>query len=206
MNTGIYKIENVVNGHCYIGQSINIKQREYAHFSYLEKNKHHNIYLQRAYKKHGKENFVFIPLVYCESFELTRYEQKLVDIFSPEYNIHKECVNSPKGTKHTPEEIQKISLSSIGRKHTEETKKKISQILIGNTYASGNTNWLGKKHTEEYKRNMSLIKQNQSEETRKKNSQANTGKKLSNEHKQKISLAAKARWERERQRRLEVTS
>jgi predicted GIY-YIG superfamily endonuclease len=38
---GIYKYENKINGHCYIGKSIDIKRRQYNHKSsaYNEKAK-----------------------------------------------------------------------------------------------------------------------------------------------------------------------
>lgn len=53
----IYCIKNNVNDHCYIGQTINFSQRKSKHFRELENNKHHNLPLQRAYNKYGKENF-----------------------------------------------------------------------------------------------------------------------------------------------------
>ena len=57
----IYCIKNNVNDHCYIGQTINFTQRKSKHFRELDKNEHHNLPLQRAYNKYGKENFsIFI--------------------------------------------------------------------------------------------------------------------------------------------------
>ena len=38
---GIYKITNLINNKCYIGQSRNIESRIKKHFSNLEKNIHH---------------------------------------------------------------------------------------------------------------------------------------------------------------------
>jgi group I intron endonuclease len=178
-------IQNTVNGHCYIGQSIDLKVRRYRHFHNLEINKHDNRYLQRAYKKYGKENFSFDVLLYCEKNELTRYEQGLVDIRNPKYNIHKECVDSPKGTKHTKETRQKISLSltgnnwNKGKKLSEERRQKIGLRSIGNT------NMLGKHHSEEAKHKMSLYRK---------------GKKFTEEHKHKLSLAAQNRSDEYRQK------
>lgn len=41
---GIYKYENKINGHCYIGKSIDIERRQYNHKSsaYNEKAKDYN--------------------------------------------------------------------------------------------------------------------------------------------------------------------
>jgi hypothetical protein len=36
INCGIYQIKNVINGNCYIGQSVSLKKRKYVHFYWLE--------------------------------------------------------------------------------------------------------------------------------------------------------------------------
>lgn len=56
----IYKIENLVNGKVYIGQTArNIKHRKIHHFNALRGNYHSNKYLQRSWNKYGEENFIF---------------------------------------------------------------------------------------------------------------------------------------------------
>lgn len=71
----IYCIKNSVNDHCYIGQTINYVQRKSKHFRELERNEHHNLPLQRAYNKYGKENFTMfiiednVPLEYIKERE-----------------------------------------------------------------------------------------------------------------------------------------
>ena len=102
-NSGIYMITNVVNNKRYIGQSKNISNRKIHHFSRLRGNAHYNKYLQKAFNKYGENNFIFSVLLYCELFELTKYEQFFVDYFDPEFNILKNCVNSPSGTKRSEE-------------------------------------------------------------------------------------------------------
>jgi len=210
-NVGIYKIENVVNGNSYIGQSINLYMREHQHFSNLKNNRRANPYFQNAYNKYGKENFVFIPLLYCEDFELTRYEQGLVDRINPKYNICRECVDSNKGIKLSEEHRKKTSLALMGntrRKGIKQTEEQIRKRVLANT---------GKKRTEEQNRNNSLantgrklseehkrklaeshIGRKASEETKHKISISHIGKDLSEETKQKISLAKTAYYERKR--------
>lgn len=56
---GIYKITNLINDKCYIGQTNNIKKRHREHFTSLRLNNHFNIHLQRAWNKYGEENFEF---------------------------------------------------------------------------------------------------------------------------------------------------
>ena len=58
---GIYKIENLLNGKVYIGQSINIEHRIYRHKkNYLNQNRvEFTKPLYRAFRKYGIDNFSF---------------------------------------------------------------------------------------------------------------------------------------------------
>ena len=62
---GIYLITNNINNKGYIGQSTDLKNREYSHLSYLRRNKHNNKHLQYSWNKYGEENFEFIIVEYC---------------------------------------------------------------------------------------------------------------------------------------------
>lgn len=64
--SGIYKIENKVNGKVYIGQSKHIQKRWNEHKMHLRNNKHYNQYLQHAWNKYGEENFEFSILEECD--------------------------------------------------------------------------------------------------------------------------------------------
>ena len=59
MNKGIYKIENLINGKIYIGQTLCLTTRFKSHLSLLRKNRHRNSHLQAAFNKYGELNFVF---------------------------------------------------------------------------------------------------------------------------------------------------
>lgn len=86
---GIYKIVNLKNDKFYIGSTCNFRQRKNRHFNQLRKNKHHSIYLQRAFNKHGEENFKFIELELCEN--TIEREQQILDAldYSKSYNVSK---------------------------------------------------------------------------------------------------------------------
>jgi group I intron endonuclease len=58
-NIGIYKITNLVNNRYYIGSSLDIKRRWDTHRRMLNKNNHHNDFLQKSWNKHGGDNFKF---------------------------------------------------------------------------------------------------------------------------------------------------
>ena len=104
----------------------------------MRKNKHHSIYLQRAWVKYGEDAFVFDIIESCFSFILIYREQFWIDHFKPEYNIAQKA-GSALGVKHTLETRNKVSLAGIGRKLTEETRKKISLGKMGNTWNKGRT-------------------------------------------------------------------
>lgn len=208
--SGIYKIENLINGKIYIGQTGNLYEREYQHFYELRKGAHGSNHLQNSFNKYGEENFIFKVILYCEVSELTYYEQKCVDIFNPEYNKRLICVDSNLGIKmpecfgkwqsefrrgenhpsfgkpRSEETKKKISESNKGRKVSQETRNKISKSLMGEK----NFNY-GKKFSEETIKRMSeaQIGRKASEETKKNMSIAQTGKKHTKEQTEKIAKA-----------------
>ena len=86
MESGIYKILNIVTNEFYIGSSSNLKNRKRTHFYLLNYNKHYNQHIQNAFNKHGKENFNFIILENCERDKLKNREQFYIDDLLPKYN------------------------------------------------------------------------------------------------------------------------
>lgn len=71
---GIYKIENLVNGKVYIGQSININQRWSKHKADLRHNNHDNVHLQNSWNKYGEDSFSFEVIENCSEQELNDKE------------------------------------------------------------------------------------------------------------------------------------
>ena len=51
MDSGVYKITNIVNNKVYIGSSKELKNRITKHLWLLKNNRHDNIYLQKSYDK-----------------------------------------------------------------------------------------------------------------------------------------------------------
>lgn len=79
--SGIYKIENLINGKIYIGQSKQIRQRWSEHKKELRRNKHTNEYLQRAWNKYGEENFKHEVLEFCSEDQLDERECYYIDLY-----------------------------------------------------------------------------------------------------------------------------
>lgn len=65
MESGIYKIVNVVDGKMYIGRSKNVYKRVRSHKCDLRKNRHGNQHLQNAWNKYGEENFMWEIVELC---------------------------------------------------------------------------------------------------------------------------------------------
>lgn len=79
---GIYKIENLVNGKIYIGQSKHIKQRWSEHKKELKANRHGNQYLQRAWNKYGEDNFSHTILEECDESCLDDRERYYIELYN----------------------------------------------------------------------------------------------------------------------------
>ena len=76
---GIYKITNKITNKFYIGSSNNIKRRWDEHIRELNRNVHHNSYLQNAWNKYGEENFVFEIIELCNNDTQIEREQYWLD-------------------------------------------------------------------------------------------------------------------------------
>lgn len=132
----IYKIENKINGKCYIGQTIrNLDERVSEH---LRK----NYYIGRALNKYGLHNFDIDVIDYAESID--------------ELNS-KECFYIEKYNSMTPQGYNLCDGGgrTLGFKHTEESKKSMSNNKKGK-YTGEDNHFYGKKHTEATKEKMRL--------------------------------------------------
>lgn len=65
----IYEIRNLVTDKRYIGRTKEPQKRKYRHFNDLKNGKHHCLYLQRSYDKHGCENFKFTIIEEVKNFK-----------------------------------------------------------------------------------------------------------------------------------------
>jgi group I intron endonuclease len=129
--TGIYLIYCRANNKSYVGSAAwSIKQRFSRHINDLNKNKHCNKYLQRAWNKYGQEYFSFIVLEECKSQKCIELEQLYINSIKPEFNM---CLiaNSRLGVKHSPKVCDKISKAHKGKKHTLEHRENVSKALTG---------------------------------------------------------------------------
>jgi group I intron endonuclease len=112
-NCGIYKITNIVNNKCYVGSSINIKNRIYKHFWLLSNNKHYNLHLQKSYNKYGKSNFIYEVIELCSENELFIKENFNIEKFKSndfEYGYNLATVNEFRRNNFNYEVKKKLSI------------------------------------------------------------------------------------------------
>ena len=204
----IYAIFNIVNDDCYIGQASSRLKRFAEHRKTLRGNYHHNVYLQRAWNKHGEKCFIFVTLQRVDVCSLNEFEQRWIDRLKPEYNMAP-IAGSLLGYKHSDEARANMSAAHVGQKKSEEWKAAASLRMKGNTYNSGRKqspeeieirarHHRGKIVSDETKAKMSAAQAGKkiSDATKAKMRAAKIGKKLSDEHRRKLSEAAKAQWAR----------
>ena len=210
----IYKIENKINGKCYIGQTIESLQKRINRHKYSN---NHCYAIHNALKKYGIDNFDIsvIDDTATTMDELNELEIKYIKEYnslSPNgYNLTTGGMNHTsseetleklrnvcKGEKHynygkhrTEEIKRKISIANTGKKRTEETKKRISKAVKG------------RRVSEETRRKLSIANKGKnnpmygkspSEETRRKLSISSTGHKHTDEVKEILSKAKRGEF------------
>jgi len=168
MTIGIYCIQCLKDeNYCsYVGLSKNIENRILRHKQALKRQQHNNLYLQRAYDKYNKNDFVYEILEICQEEELINKEIEWCYTFGfPDkelcYNIAEPGGMPPVtygednpwyGRKQKEESKQKMSLSKKGmvsifkgRKHTEETKAYLSELKKGTKMSEETKEKISKK-------------------------------------------------------------
>lgn len=134
MIAGVYKIEHAPTGRKYIGSAKDVSKRISHHKWALKSNKHANILLQNSYNKHGIEQFVFTPLLYCSNDNLVMYEQLIMDEYKANeklfgFNIRK-IVDSNIGLG--PSENNKAALKLLW--NDENFRKSKMKVQTGDKY------------------------------------------------------------------------
>jgi group I intron endonuclease len=216
---GVYCITNTVNGKRYIGSSENVHKRLGHHFRLIRYGQHHNAHLQSAFRKYGEDVFMGRALMYCEDFELLKYEQYFIDTLKPEYNKNPIAGRTAgrKQSEATKEKLRnrvfsqehrsRISLSNTGKTQSEESNKKRSETLKGRVFPIETLEKIsaalkGRKFTPEWieKNRQAQLGKHLSPETIEKLRAANIGRKHSPETRLKMSQASKGKPKSEEHR------
>lgn len=112
---GIYKITNKINGHCYIGQSINLEKRLASHFTnaYNCNSVEYNKVLYAAIRKYGKENFSAEILELCEQEQLDEREIFWINYYDSYHNGYNATEGGEHGSRASGEDHHKHKLTEL---------------------------------------------------------------------------------------------
>jgi group I intron endonuclease len=199
MTCGIYQILNTVTDKCYVGSSIDIRNRWKQHNKNLRHLNHHSIKLQRAWNKYGPDVWEWNILQECEESRLVELEsfwQAKLNSYHSGYDSTLITFENGKAIRRHSEETKarlrkpkseetklKMSLAAKNRVVSEETREKHRNKVV-----SEETREKCRKKTisEETRKKISIASKNQSRESREKQANALKGRKYSEEHKRKI--------------------
>ena len=135
--SGIYAIENTVNGKRYYGSTRNVKNRLLAHFARLRRGSHTNRHLQSAWNLYGEESFRGFLIERCSVEMLLQVEQRYIDVNKGGYNISP-TAESRTDHLHTQEMRRKCYLARLGVKRvplTPARKQRLREANLGKRQA-----------------------------------------------------------------------
>lgn len=197
----IYVRPNLINGKKYVGQATDLKKRQNDWKCLTQKYAGPAINAARA--KYGIDNFGFEILKECKDDELDYWEKYYIKELNTKAPYGYNLTDGGGGmsgytlseeTRKKMSEIQKGKNNGFyGKNHTDEAKKKIGEAQKGEK-----NHMYGKHWSEEAKKKLSDARKGKtpwnkgktniySDEAKKKMSDSKKGKKLSEEHKKKLS-------------------
>lgn len=140
----IYKIQNKINGKCYIGQTTQKGGFKDRYGNNIENNTH-NEHLRRSIKKYGIDNFTInetLDIAFNQQ-ELNIKEKCWISIYDSFKNGYNQSIGGHVGNIRegkTKEELKiwqnKIANSNRGKKRSDEIKKRMSIVRIGKNTGS----------------------------------------------------------------------
>ena len=232
---GIYKITNP-NGKVYIGQSVDINIR-LSNYKKLTQSISEQPAIYNSLLKYGVNKHIFEVIEECiienlndrERFWQEYYncindglnckytttkdksghlseetKNKIRDAQIGKPRVYKSGKHPLLGVKRSQETIEKTRKANIGRKVSEEYKIRLSSMYKGKKHTKEHTEKIrlaniGKKRSEETKLKQSILKQNMSDETKQKMSIAKKGTIQSIETRKKRSESMKKTLEQKKQ-------
>lgn len=143
---GIYKIENTISGKCYIGSSVNLRDRWREHRLKLRTHRHRSKHMQAAWDFYGEDAFIFVILeIVADAHDLLTREQHWIDtlkVCDREYGYNSTPVaGSRLGSINSEETRRKIGLGGmglhIGEKASNVKLKELEVVVIKKRIAAG---------------------------------------------------------------------
>lgn len=143
----VYKLENLINGKVYVGQTKNFKQRKMAHIHMMSQG-HSNRWIKADVEQYGAENFSISILEECSVDELDEKEIYWIDklkSYQREYGYN----NSMGGKNHVifSEQTKKLMSEAFkGEKSKTATiKESTANIIVHLLMAGGSIHGIAKQ-------------------------------------------------------------
>ena len=133
MNSGIYKITNIVNEKFYVGSSKNVRYRWAKHKALLRHNCHPNSHLQVSWNKYGESNFRFDLLEECPIAMLLCREQFFIDKLKPQYN-QTAIAGKVEMTQNMRQKIAEATTKAYSEGRLKPTTKEVYQYDLRGNY------------------------------------------------------------------------
>lgn len=121
----IYKIQNLINGNVYIGQTVkSVEKRFQQHRNNYDKPYFSQLILYKAFKKYGLDNFSFEALEKVDNDKLDEREKYWIDY----YDSYKNGYNMTLGGRSI--ELYKWDLQEIlDLYHLHKSARKVAEII-----------------------------------------------------------------------------
>jgi group I intron endonuclease len=132
---GIYKITNKINGHSYIGQSLNIEQRWTEHKKCINNTESWDRSLYKAIRKYGLDNFSWEIIEECSEENLDNRETYWIDY----YNSYNDGYNQTMGGSGTHGNSLKITKEQVNEIRSLLKNTNLSNREIGEKYQLSET-------------------------------------------------------------------
>lgn len=138
--SGIYEIRCTVNNACYIGSSVNVRKRLWAHRGALTRGTHWIRALQKDWLEYGEaafESSLLEPVL--DAATLIDREQRWLDARllgpQPVYNL-RGIADRNTGITLSAETRAKMSLSSLGKTMSAKARAKVSEARRGKIHSA----------------------------------------------------------------------
>lgn len=131
----IYKITNLINNKCYLGQTTNFKNRKNGHIQEFRRKIHCNKYFQNSWNKYKEHNFKFEIIGYCYSREeLNKSEIACIEFFQSNnpiygYNIAMGGLSGNIFNNHPDKEKIRKKLSRISKNRKWIHKGEVNKLV-----------------------------------------------------------------------------
>lgn len=136
----IYLLTNTLNGKRYVGQTVQSLSTRWR--EHIRESKYGGTAINRAIRRHGKENFILRELSRVDIASgmdlINKLEAEAIQLWGTQvptgYNL--DPGGRGQGPRH-PETVRKVSASLLGHPVSEETRAKLAEASRGNKYSLG---------------------------------------------------------------------